>query len=208
MSKVLSYLKPYTGVLSWTLFVKFIASMLDLFIPFILAILIDDVVPRRDPGLIYLWGGAMAGCAILSVTFNIYANRMAATTSGKVTRRLRHDLFSRLSNIPMAKFDEVSLSSAVSRLTTDTYNINQFLNRTQRMGVRAPILLIGGLILTSILDARLTLVLALTLPVITLIIYFVTKKSVPLYDRQQTVLDSMVRVLQEDGHTVAMTGDG
>ena len=198
MSKVLSYLKPYTGVLSWTLFVKFIASMLDLFIPFILAILIDDVVPRRDPGLIYLWGGAMAGCAILSVTFNIYANRMAATTSGKVTRRLRHDLFSRLSNIPMAKFDEVSLSSAVSRLTTDTYNINQFLNRTQRMGVRAPILLIGGLILTSILDARLTLVLALTLPVITLIIYFVTKKSVPLYDRQQTVLDSMVRVLQEN----------
>ncbi|NLW19768.1 MAG: ABC transporter ATP-binding protein [Clostridiales bacterium] len=198
MNHMLSYLKPHTRALSWTLFVKFIASMLDLFIPFILAILIDDVVPLRQPGLIYLWGGGMAGCAILAVTLNIYANRMAATTAGKVTRQLRHDLFSRLSNISMAQFDGVSLSSAVSRLTTDTYNINQFLNRTQRMGVRAPILLVGGLILTSILDARLTLVLALTLPVITVIIYFVTKTSVPLYDRQQSVLDNLVRVLQEN----------
>ncbi len=198
MRKVLSYLKPYRLVLSWTMAVKFSAAMLDLFIPFILAIIIDDVVPQREPRLVYLWGAAMAACAVLSVTLNIYANRLAATTSGRVTQSLRHDLFSKLTRLSMTQFDGVSLSSAVSRLTTDTYNINQFLNRTQRMGVRAPILLVGGLILTSILDARLTLVLALTLPVIGLIIYLVTKKSVPLYGRQQTVLDRLVRVMQEN----------
>ena len=198
MKKVLGYLKPYRLVLAWTMLVKFSAAMMDLLIPFILAILIDDVVPKQQPRLIYLWGGGMVLCAVLSITLNIYANRMAATTSGKVTRTLRHDLFSRLTFLSMTQFDLVSLSSAVSRLTTDTYNINQFLNRTQRMGVRAPILLIGGLILTSILDIRLTLVLVLTLPVIGGIIYFVTKKSVPLYDRQQTVLDKMVRVMQEN----------
>ncbi len=198
MKTILSYLRPHTLALSWTLFVKFIASMLDLFIPFILAIILDDVVPQKNASLVYLWGGGMAICAILSVTFNIYANRLAATTSGKVTLKLRHDLFEKLGLLSMRQFDNISLSSAVSRLTTDTYNINMFLNRTQRMGVRAPILLIGGLILTSILDIRLTLVLMLTLPIITLIIYLVTKLSVPLYDRQQTVLDKMVRVLQEN----------
>lgn len=198
MKTILSYLRPHTLALSWTLFVKFIASMLDLFIPFILAIILDDVVPQKNATLVYLWGGGMAVCAILSVTFNIYANRLAATTSGKVTLKLRHDLFEKLGLLSMRQFDNISLSSAVSRLTTDTYNINMFLNRTQRMGVRAPILLIGGLILTSILDIRLTLVLMLTLPIITLIIYLVTKLSVPLYDRQQTVLDKMVRVLQEN----------
>ncbi len=198
MKKVLSYLKPHTWSLTWTMVVKFLASMMDLFIPFILAIIIDDVVPQREPRLVYLWGGAMALCAVLSVTLNIYANRMAATTSGKVTLKLRHDLFKKLGDVSMAQFDRVSMSSAVSRLTTDTYNINQFLNRTQRMGVRAPILLIGGLIMTSVLDVRLTLVLALTLPIITFIVYVVTKKSVPLYDKQQRVLDSMVRVMQEN----------
>lgn len=198
MKTILTYLRPHTGALSWTLFVKFLASMLDLFIPFILAIILDDVVPQKDARLVYLWGGGMALCAVLSITFNVYANRLAATTSGKVTRKLRHDLFAKLGDLSMSQFDQVSLSSAVSRLTTDTYNINMFLNRTQRMGVRAPILLIGGLILTSILDIRLTLILTLTLPIITFIIYVVTKKSVPLYDRQQTILDKMVRVLQEN----------
>ena len=198
MKHVLSYLKPHTWALTRTMIVKFMGSMMDLFIPFILAIIIDDVVPQRQPHLVYLWGGGMALCAGLSVTFNIMANRMAAVTSGKVTLKLRHDLFKKLGEVSMAQFDGISLSSAVSRLTTDTYNINQFLNRTQRIGVRAPILLIGGLILTSILDARLTLVLALTLPVIALIVFVVTKKSVPLYDRQQQVLDSMVRVMQEN----------
>jgi len=198
MKKVLAYLHPHRLALSWTLFVKFIASILDLFIPFILAIILDDIVPLKQPSLVVLWGGGMALCAALSVTLNIYANRTAALTSSRVTRSLRHDLFSRMIYLSMAQFDEVSLSSAVSRLTTDTYNINVFLNRTQRMGVRAPILLIGGLILTSILDIRLTLVLALTLPVIAAIVYFVTKKSVPLFDKQQTVLDKMVRVLQEN----------
>lgn len=198
MKHVLSYLKPHTWALTRTMIVKFMGSMMDLFIPFILAIIIDDVVPQRQPHLVYLWGGGMALCAGLSVTFNIMANRMAAVTSGKVTLKLRHDLFKKLGEVSMAQFDSISLSSAVSRLTTDTYNINQFLNRTQRIGVRAPILLIGGLILTSILDARLTLVLALTLPVIALIVFVVTKKSVPLYDRQQQVLDSMVRVMQEN----------
>ncbi len=198
MKKVLVYLRPHRLMLSWTLFVKFLASLLDLFIPFILAIIIDDVVPRRDMRLIYLWGGGMAACAVLSVVLNVYANRTAAVTSGRVTLALRHDLFAKLSDISMARFDEVSLSSAVSRLTSDTYNVNQFLNRTQRMGVRAPILLIGGLILTAILDIRLTLVLAAAMPLIGLIIYAVTKRSIPLYSEQQTVLDKMVRVMQEN----------
>ncbi len=198
MKKTLSYLKPHRLALSWTLFVKLLASLLDLFIPFILAILIDRIVPHKQPRLIYLWGGGMALCAVLSVILNVYANRMAAVTSGKVTLLLRHDLFDKVSSLSMAQFDTVSLSSAVSRLTTDTYNVNQFLNRTQRIGVRAPILLIGGLILTSILDIRLTIVLALTLPFIFGIVFAVTKKSIPMYSRQQTVLDRMVRVLQEN----------
>lgn len=198
MKKVLSYLKPHRLVLSWTLFIKLLASMLDLFIPFILAILIDRIVPQKQLRLLYLWGSGMAICAVLSVILNVYANRMAAVTSGKVTLALRHDLFSKLSSLSMAQFDRISLSSAVSRLTTDTYNVNQFLNRTQRMGVRAPILLIGGLILTSILDIRLTVVLALTLPVIFGIVFIVTKKSIPMYSHQQTVLDKMVRVMQEN----------
>ena len=198
MKVLASYLKPYTGIIGWTTFVKFFAAMMDLLIPSILARIIDDAVPTGQPMMVYRWGGAMVLCALLSISTNIYANRLAAETSGKVTRTLRHDLFAKFGSLSMAQMDEISLSSAVSRLTTDTYNIKQFLNRTQRMGVRAPILLIGGLVMTLTLDRRLTLVLVTVLPFISLIIYGITKKSVPLYTKQQGVLDRMVRVMQEN----------
>ena len=182
----------------WTMTVKFFAAMMDLIIPSLLARIIDQAVPSGDTRQIYFWGGLMVICAVLAISSNVYANRMAAATSGKVTLKVRQDLFSKLSHLSMAQFDSVTLSSAISRLTSDTYNINQFLNRSQRMGVRAPILLIGGLIMTLSLDFRLTLVLVLSLPFIFLIVYLITKKSVPLYTRQQGILDNLVRVTQEN----------
>lgn len=198
MKTLLKYLKPHAGIMTWTMLVKFMAAMVELFIPSILAKIIDEIVPTGNSGLIYVWGGVMIGCAVTAFGSNVYANRMAALTSGQVTRTLRYDLFSKISYLSMAQIDHLTLSSAISRLTTDTYNINQFLNRTQRMGVRAPILLIGGLIMTLGMDVRLTLVLAATLPFMSLIIYWVTVKSVPMYTKQQTVLDHMVRVMQEN----------
>ena len=198
MKVLLQYLKPHTAIMLWTMAFKFFAAMMDLIIPSLLARIIDRAVPSRDPGQIYFWGGMMIVCAALSITTNVYANRTAARTSGKVTLKLRHDLFSKFSRLPLARFEEISLSSAVSRLTSDTYNINQFLNRTQRMGVRAPILLIGGLIMTLSLDLRLTLVLVFALPFIFLIVYGITSKTVPLYTKQQGILDQLVRVTQEN----------
>lgn len=193
-----SYVKPHLGAISWTMFVKLASAMMDLLIPAILARLIDHIVPQRSPGLIYLWGGIMIVCAAMAILSNVYANRMASATAGRITLKLRHDLFAKVTHLSLSQMDELTLSSAVSRLTSDTYYINQFLGSTQRIGVRAPILLIGGLIMTLVLDARLTTVLLLTLPFIVLIIYLVTSKSVPMYTRQQSVLDRITRVMQEN----------
>lgn len=198
MNTLIQYLKPHQYVILLTIGVKFFATMMDLIIPFILAKIIDDAVPKNDPDLIYKWGAVMLLCAILSIISNIFANRNAAVTSGKITQKLRHDLFSKVSYLSARQLDGLTQSSAVSRLTSDTYYINRFLNRTQRMGVRAPLLLIGGLFMTLTLDARLTLVLVLTLPFISMIVYQITKKGVPLYTKQQRVLDKLVRVMQEN----------
>ena len=94
--------------------------------------------------------------------------------------------------------DQLTVSSAESRLTSDTYNINQLLARMQRLGIRAPILLLGGVFMMLSMDPVLSLVLISMLPFIGIIVYVVTKKSVPLYKEEQGVLDSIVRVLQEN----------
>ena len=94
----------------------------------------------------------------------------------------------------------MTLPSAVSRLTSDTYNVNQLLARMQRLGVRGPILLLGGVCITLHMDAGLAMVLIATLPLIGLLVYFVTKTSVPLYTKEQGILDRMVRVVPGEHH--------
>ena len=202
MKHILKYIKPYILIITLTLILKFVAAMMDLLIPSFLEKILDDVVPiAKETGVmrdIFLYGGAMIGFALVSISMNTLANYTAAKTSGKITQKIRHDVFEKISYFSSPQLDRVTVPSAVSRLTSDTYNINQFLARMQRIGVRAPILLIGGLVITFTMDAKFTLVLVATLPLIALLVYLVTKKSVPLYTKQQSTLDRMVRVLREN----------
>lgn len=198
MKGILKYIKPYGPFMLLTLFLKFVAAMMDLLIPSLLAKIIDEIVPTGQVRLIFLWGGIMLLCAVFSVTTNVTANRMAEVSAGGMTKQLRHDLFARVTYLSARQMDHFTVSSVVSRLTSDTYNVNRMLARMQRLGVRGPILLIGGILITMTMEPRLTLVLATALPFIILIVWMVTKKSIPVYSRQQKVLDEMVRVLQEN----------
>lgn len=198
MEKLGRYIKPYVWFIALTVGIKLMGAVLELMIPYFMEVILDDVVPTGEVSSIFLYGGLMLLCAAGCVSANIGANRMSATSSGKITLKLRRDLFEKVEHLSAGQVDELTMSSAVSRLTSDTYNINQFLARIQRLGIRAPMLLLGGVCMMLKMDAALALVLIATLPLIGVIVFFVTKKSVPLYAQEQTVLDKMVRVLQEN----------
>ncbi|MBD5392870.1 MAG: ABC transporter ATP-binding protein [Lachnospiraceae bacterium] len=198
MRGIYKYIKPYGPYMLLTLFLKFAAALMDLLIPSLLARIIDDIVPLKNEGLIFLWGGIMIVCAVISVTTNITANRMAEVSAGGMTRKMRYDLFTKVSYLSAAQMDEFTVPSVVSRLTSDTYNVNRMFARMQRIGVRGPILLVGGICITMTMSPKLTLVLIATLPVIAVIVALITGKSIPLYDKEQSVLDDMVRVLREN----------
>ena len=198
MGQLKKYISPYYGFIALTVFIKFLGSVLDLLIPYLMEIMLDEKVPAGAVGEIYLYGGLMLLSAIGVLAFNILSNRMSAKSSGAITRQLRHDLFEKLQRLSAGQMDAVTVSSAESRLTSDTYNVNQFLARIQRLGIRAPILLLGGIVMMLTMDARLALILVALLPIIAIVVWLVTKYSVPLYTYQQTVLDKIVRVSQEN----------
>ena len=180
------------------MFVKLMGAVLELLIPSLMEVMLDQKVPAGDIKAIWLYGGLMLLCAGGCLFCNIWANRMSAKSSGKITRAIRHDLFEKLQNLSARQMDELTIPSAESRLTSDTYNVNQLLARLQRLGIRAPILLIGGIGMMLTMDPVLSLVLIGMLPVIGIVVYFVTKTSVPLYTKQQGVLDRVVRTVQEN----------
>ena len=198
MGRLSKYIKPYVWYMILTMVIKFAATICELQIPDLMEIMVDEKVPAGQKGQIYLYGVYMVLFALLALVGNIVANRMTAKSAGGITRRIRHDLFVKLENLSAHQMDQLTVSSAESRLTSDTYNVNQLLTRLQRMGVRAPILLIGGMFMMMRMDMVLSLVLLSLLPIIVLVVYLVTRYSVPLYSQQQTALDKVVRVLQEN----------
>ncbi len=199
MEHLWQYIKPHIHYIILTVSIKLGATVLELFIPFFMEKILDDIIPTGRIAPIIMYGllmlaAAGGGC----LAGNITANRMSAISSGKITLAVRHDLFNKLESLSSKQIDKLTVSSAESRLTSDTYNFNQFLARIQRLGVRAPMLLIGGIIMMLTMDAVLALVLVSLLPIICVIVYVVTKKSVPLYKKEQSVLDRAVCVLQEN----------
>lgn len=198
MKKTLGYLKPYAGGVAFAVAIKFVGSISELLLPLVLEYMIDVIVPSNDlPMMIYM-GLAMFGFALAAWLCNVFANRIATRAAANMTHDLRYDLFSKTSYLKCSQVDDISTPSLISRLTSDTYYVNQMVARCLRLGVRAPILLLGGLVLTFMSDWRLALVLAATVPVVVIIIAVITKKSVPCYTDIQLANDGMVRSLQEN----------
>ena len=198
MKRMIGYVRPYFLRMSLGLFIKSMGTVMDLALPWILAHMIDVVVPTGERRLIYIWGMMMLVCAVLAVLGNIIANRMAAKVAKDATRLIRHDLFSRIMHLSLRQIDEFTTPSLILRLTGDTYNMHRMLSMMQRMGVRAPILLLGGAAVTMTLDFRLSLVLIATMPLIALAIILISKKGMPLYKKVQQAGDRVVRIVRDD----------
>ena len=198
MKRVFGYLKDYIGRMLIGFLIKFGGTIMDLFLPWIMAYIIDNVVPTGNKKMVFLWGFAMLFCAFFAVAGNILANRMASAVARDTTRRLRHDLFSKVSYLSCNQVDKVSIPSLISRMTSDTYNIHGMIGMMQRLGVRAPILFIGGIMMTLSLDPVLTLILIILLPVLAAVIITVSRKGIPLYTKVQAAVDTMVRKVREN----------
>ena len=202
MRTVWKYLAPYRLRLAAQMTIKVIGTLVELLIPVILTHILKEVIKGEEIGPILLWGGVMLACALLACFMNVTANRMAAGIACEFSLTLRRDLFRKTLSLSAAQIDRFTVPSLESRITTDTYHVHTFVITMQRMGTRAPILLIGGTAITFIMDARLALVMLATLPIAFLLVWFRTAKGIPLYAKVQRSVDNMVRVVREDAQGV------
>ena len=202
MNWVFSYLKPLRSRMILGTFVKIIGTMAELIIPFLLSYILENVIDSNNIVKIIFFGVLMAVCAIIASLGNVIANRMAAKTTMVFSTKMREDLFSKTLRLSSRSTDSFTIPSLESRITSDTYNIQNFINMIQRMGIRAPILLLGGSLITLVMDKRLALVMIATLPFIFIIIYSISRMGVPLYSKVQQSVDGMVRVVREDAQGI------
>lgn len=198
MRLVGQYLRPYLGRICLQLFIKLGGTVVELFLPSLLSIILDTYAQVGDVRGVWGMGALMILCACLAWVGNVVANRMSTNVSRDFILRVRRDLFRRITALSARQRDQATEASLVSRLTSDTYNVHNMVDRMMRLGVRAPILLLGGIIVSLSLEPVLTLVLICTLPLLGVTIYLSSKKGVPLFTRVQQGQDRMVRKIQEN----------
>ncbi len=169
-----------------------------LLLPYLLEYTIDTIIPTQNTSYILLAGGIMIIFSLGGWLFDVKANRNASKIAMIVTQQLRHDLFAKSINLSNNEIDNYTIPSLETRLTSDTYNIHQMIGMSQRMGVRAPILLLGGIIMTYLMEPTLSLVMLATMPLIAILIYLRATKGIPLYTVVQKAQDKMISVVREN----------
>jgi len=182
--------------------IKVIGTVAELMIPFLLSYILENVIESNDAKKIILYGVLMAACAVIASLGNIIANRMAAKSTMMFSTQMRKNLFSKTLHLSARSTDRFTIPSLESRITSDTYNVQNFIGMMQRMGIRAPILLLGGTAITMLMDRRLALVMIATLPIIFIVVYSISRMGVPLYSKVQQSVDGMVRVVREDAQGI------
>lgn len=202
MKWILNILKPLTKRIAVGTSIKTIGTIAELIIPFLLSYILENVIETNKIGKIVFFGVIMAVCAVIASLGNIIANRMAAKTTMIFSTYMRKELFSKTLHLSARSTDSFTIPSLESRITSDTYNVQNFVGMIQRMGIRAPILLIGGSIITLAMDKKLALVMIATLPLIFIIVYSISRMGVPLYSTVQQSVDGMVRVVREDAQGI------
>lgn len=198
MKRIISYFRPNIFKVILCLFIKITGIVAELFIPILLSYILDTVVDTKTIFDIVLYGLLMLLLSGVGFLGNCKANQIAAKIARDVTINLRKDLFTKIMSLSQSQVDSVTMPSLIARMSSDTYNIHQMCGMILRLGVRAPMLLVGGTLCTLFLDPMLTLIMVLILPLVAIALYFTSKVGIPLFDTVQTKVDKMVLSIREN----------
>ena len=135
----------YRSAVAAAILIKLFATMFELLLPYILEHIIDDVVPQGQMRAVIGWGALMFLAAFVCRTLNVLANRTAVNNAHRISFDVRQALFAKTVNLSGSQFDTYTLPSLISRMTSDSYNVQSAVQQFQTLFVRAPIMLFGGL---------------------------------------------------------------
>lgn len=198
MIKILKNLSVYKWLVVAIVGLVFIQSMADLFLPTLMADIIDKGVVAGDIPYIWKIGGYMLIVTAASAAAAIVASYYSSKAAMGLGRDIRHKVFSHVESFSLQEFDKIGTASLITRTTNDITQIQQVVIMMLRMVISAPIMLVGGLIMALSKDAKLSLVIVAAMPVLILTILLILKKGVPLFQTVQKRLDRLNLVFREN----------
>ena len=197
MLRLAKYLKPYLGPTLLTLLLLFLQTISNLFLPALMSKIVDVGIGTGDTGYILRIGLLMLLVALIGSIFMIFANLNSAKVAMSFSRDLRKDLFIKVESFSLGEFNKIGTSSLITRTTNDITQVQQFILMSLRMMVTAPLMVIGGLIMALSTNLELSVILLISIPILVIVILFVSRSGMPLFKSMQLKIDQLNLVLRE-----------
>ncbi|MBS5883531.1 ABC transporter ATP-binding protein [Clostridium sp.] len=198
MIKLIHFMKDYKKEAILGPIFKLIEAILELFVPIVMAKIIDVGVRNSDITYIFKMGGILILLGASGLGFALICQYYASIASQGVGTSIRSTLFKHINNLSHTEIDKIGTPTLITRLTNDINQIQNGVAMMIRLGSRAPFIIIGSTIMAIALDLKLSIIFIITTPLIALVIYFVMSKSLPLYKIIQNKLDHISLITREN----------
>lgn len=198
MIKLIQFMKDYKKEAILGPIFKLIEAILELFVPIVMAKIIDVGVRNNDIVYILKMGGVLILLGASGLGFALICQYYASIASQGVGTSIRSALFKHINSFSHAEIDKIGTPTLITRLTNDINQIQTGVAMMIRLGSRAPFIIIGSTIMAIALDLKLSIIFIITTPLIALVIYFVMSKSLPLYKIIQNKLDNISLITREN----------
>lgn len=197
MTSLLKYFKGYlTETILGPVF-KLLEAIFELCVPLIIAHLVDQVIPKKETSGVAMMVGALFLFASFGIVVAITAQYFSSKAAVGFTREMTKDLYDKILSLPKEKRDKIGTSSLVTRLTSDTYQIQVGINLFLRLFLRAPIIVFGSIIMAFTISPKLTLWFLGMVAILTLIIVIMSRIVNPLFAKIRKITDRMVTVTRQ-----------
>ena len=198
VNKLKPYLKPYLKETILAPLFKLFEAILELFVPLIMAVIIDKGIGNRDTALILQQGAILIGLGMVGVAVSITAQYFAAKAATGFTADVRQSLFSKIQYFSFSQLDALGNDTLLTRLTSDMNLVQNGLNIALRLLLRSPFIVGGAIVMAFVVNVEMAWTFAVTVPILAVVVFGIIYWTIPMYRRVQGKLDRIMRLVHEN----------
>lgn len=198
MLYIWSYLKQYPKWLALNLFSAVFFVIVNLGLPTVLARMIDEGINPRDVDRLFFWGWIMFGIILIGILGRIVLSYAVGQLTTTMVRDMRNDLYAKLQEYSHHEYEQIGVSSLVTRLTSDAFVLMQFADSMLKMGVITPLMMVSSVLLILTTSPSLAWIVAVSVPFLAVVVWYVAVKTRPLSEKQQKTLDHLNQYAREN----------
>lgn len=198
MRSLLKYLKDYKKESILAPVFKMLEASFELFVPLVMAEIIDTGIANHDKGYIFRMGGVLVALGLIGLACSVTAQFFSAKAAVGFATKLRHALFSHIQGLSYAELDTLGTNTLITRMTSDVNQLQSGVNLTLRLLLRSPFIVFGAMIMAFTVDVKAALIFVVAIPLLSIVVFGIMIVSLPLYKKVQAALDKVLGRTREN----------